>query len=182
MRMTGSIIAFLFSNLYLVLFAVAVCTAAGKLRRYRREGIAFDAAYVAWGEQLFYSVGIVFVYYGFLHANFGEYVAPAIGWRPSPFEYELGWVEIPLGVVAMMALWRGYEFRLAATIVSATFLLACAAQHIHEMLCCGNYAPSNAGPILWFYDIFVPVLLIALALLSRKPRRDAPIARVHMAR
>jgi hypothetical protein len=169
MRMTGGgMIGFLFSNLYLVLFAVALCTTAGKLRRYRREGTASNAAYVAWGEQLFYTVGIVFVYFGVLHANFGEHVAPAIGWRPSPFEYELGWVEIPLGAVAMMALWRGYEFRLAATIVSATFLLACAAQHIHEILCCGNYAPSNAGPVLWFYDVFVPLLLIALALLSRK--------------
>jgi hypothetical protein len=71
-----------------------------------------------------------------------------------------------------MALWRGYESRLAATIIAATFCLACAAQHIEQMMCCGNYALNNAGPILWFADIFIPVVLIVLAAVSRSRRTD----------
>ena len=74
-------------------------------------------------------------------------------------------MEIPIALIAIMALWRGFEFRLAATIVVAVFLLAAAAQHINEIVCCHNYAPDNAGLLLWFGDIFVPVLLLVVAAL-----------------
>ena len=149
-----------------MLFVVAVCTTIAKLSRNREMPGRPSAAYVAWGEVLVYSVGVWFIYAGIGHAYFQQVVAPHIGWQPSPFEFELGWMEIPLGFVAILALWRGYEFRLATTIVAATFSLACAAQHIQQMVCCGNYAMNNAGPVLWFGDIFIPILLVVLAALS----------------
>ena len=166
--MIGLVIASIFKNLYVVLFAIAVVTAIAKMSRQRREGRPVSVAYTLWGEVLFYSIGIDFLYTGIFHAYFQQIAAPSIGWAPSPFEYELGWMEIPVAVVALMALWRGYEFRLAATIVAVTFALAAAAQHINEMVCCHNYAPNNAGLILWFADIFVPLVLIVLAALSRR--------------
>lgn len=156
-------IAWVLSNPFIVLFIVAVCTTIRRIRRLQLVPISRAGAYVAWGEILFYVIGIWFVYTGILHAYFQHIVAPSIGWQPSPFEYELGWMEIPLGAVAMMALWRGSEFRLAATIVVATFALAAAAQHLQQMICCSNYAESNAGPVLWFADIFIPAILIVLA-------------------
>ena len=159
-------IAWIIGNVYLVLFVVAVCTTIVKLRRERPSGIG-DAAYVAWGELLFYTIGIWFLSTGIMHAYFQDFVAPKIGWQPSPFEYELGWIELPLGIVALMSLWRGYEFRLAATLIAAIFGLAAAAQHLQQMVCCANYAPSNAGPVLWFADIVLPLLLLVLAALSR---------------
>ena len=160
-------VSFVLGNIYLVLFAIAVVTSFVKIRRASNRGKPLGAAYIAWGELLFYAFGIWFVLAGLLHAYAQGFVAPKIGWQPSPFEYELGWIEIPTGIVAMMALWRGFEFRLAATIVLATFTLAAAAQHLQEMFCCANYAPSNAGPVLWFADVFMPLLLIVLAFLAR---------------
>ena len=171
------VISALLSNFFAVMFVVAVCTAIAKLRRLRREGRPANAAYVLWGEVLFYCVGIGFIYTGILHAYLQQVAAPSIGWQPSPFEFELGWMEIPLGVVALLALWRGYEFRLAATIVFAVFALAAAAQHIQEIVCCKNYAPDNAGLILWFADIFVPIFLLALAALSRRDTSDRRLSR-----
>jgi hypothetical protein len=163
-RMTVSqIVAFVLGNWFFPLFIVAIGTTIGKLRRAHREGRPVEAGYVAWGELLFYVVGLGYLYTGLLHAYAQAVVAPSIGWTPSPFEFELGWMEIPLGVVALASLWRGFEFRLAVTIVFSTFALACAAQHIQQMMCCGNYAPSNAGPVLWFADIVVPVLVVLLA-------------------
>lgn len=163
-------ISLILGNAYVGLFVVAIITAmvrAGHLKRDRRP---FSLAYVLWGELLFYTIGIWFVYVGLLHAYFQGFVAPQIGWQPSPFEYELGWMEIPFGVVAMMSLWRGFEFRLASTIVIATFGLAAAAQHFQQMMCCANYAPSKAGLVLWFADVFLPMLLVVLAALSRDER------------
>lgn len=159
-------IAWIIGNGYLVLFVVAVCTTLAKVRRERPPDVA-GAAYIAWGELLFYAIGIWFVSAGIMHAYFQDLAAPKIGWQPSPFEYELGWIELPLGVVAMMSLWRGSEFRLATTLIASTFTLAAAAQHLQQMICCANYAPSNAGPVLWFGDIVIPVLLLVLAALSR---------------
>jgi uncharacterized protein DUF6790 len=153
------------SNWFLLLFVVAVCTTIAKVRRLSTPRIG-DIAYIAWGELLVYGVGVWFIYAGIGHAYFQEVTAPRIGWQPSPFQFELGWMEIPLGFVTIAALWRGYEFRLASTTIVATFSLACAAQHIQQMICCGNYSPNNAGPILWFADIFVPLLLLCLAALS----------------
>jgi hypothetical protein len=173
----GVVIAAILQNLVVVLFAVAVCTTAVKCRCYRRARLPYDAPYVLWGEVLFYTVGIGFVYAGLLHAYAQQMVAPTIGWTPSPFEYELGWIEIPLGVVAALALWRGFEFRLASTVVAATFGLAAAAQHVQQIVCCANYAPGNAGLVLWFGDVFVPIFLLLLAILSRRAGGDRSVGR-----
>jgi len=167
----GAVIAAVLGNWFVILFVAAICTTIVKLRRFRAARHPVDAAYVLWGELLFYGVGISFIYGGIFHAYFQQLTAPAIGWQPSPFEYELGWAEIPIGVVAAMSLWRGFEFRLASTIVYCTFSLAAAAQHIQEIACCKNYAPDNAGLVLWFGDVFMPIFLMAVALLARREGR-----------
>jgi hypothetical protein len=163
-------ITLVLQNSFIALFVIAVVTTIVKLRRFRLEHRPVSAAYVFWGELLFYNVGVGFVLVGIFHAYFPQITAPAIGWYPSPFEYELGWIEIALGLVALMALWRGYEFRLAASIVFAIFALAAAAGHIQQIQCCHNYAPGNAGLMLWFGDIFVPGVIVALAALCRGER------------
>jgi hypothetical protein len=165
--MIAKAISTVLSNFFIIFFAIAVCTTIVKLRRARAENRPANAAYVLWGEVIFYSVGIGYIYAGIFHAYFQRIAAPSIGWQPSPFEYELGWMEIGLGFVAVLALWRGFEFRLASTIVFVIFSLAAAAQHIQQLVCCRNYAPDNGGLILWFGDIFVPLLLVVLAALSQ---------------
>jgi hypothetical protein len=165
--MTDTAISFILSNPQIVLFLVAVATTILKLRRARLARRVATPAYVLWGEVLFYVVGFGMIYAGLAHAYLQGIVAPSIGWQPSPFEYELGWLEIGLGVVALMSLRRGAPFRLAATIVFAIFSLAAAVQHIELMVYAHNRAPGNAGFILWFGDIALPLLVIVLAWLSR---------------
>jgi hypothetical protein len=160
-------ITFVLSNAGVLLFAVALVRTLVRVRHGQLAHRVVTPSYVLWGETLFYAVGVTLVYIGILHAYFQHIAAPSIGWHPSPFEYELGWFEIPLGVVAMLSLWRGYEFRLAATIVFVVFSLAAAAQHMQQILGAHNYAPGNAGPIVWFGDILLPLLLVVLAFASR---------------
>ena len=160
-------ITFVLSNAGVLLFAVALVRTLQRIRHGQLAHRVVTPSYVLWGETLFYAVGVTLVYIGILHAYFQHIAAPSIGWHPSPFEYELGWFEIPLGVVAMLSLWRGYEFRLAATIIFVVFSWAAAAQHIVQILGAHNYAPGNAGPIVWFGDILLPLLLVVLAFVSR---------------
>lgn len=171
----AAIATWIASNPFVVLLVVAICTTILKVRRSGRTAGLAGVSYIAWGELLVYAVGVWFILAGIGHAYFQQFVAPKIGWQPSPFEYELGWIEIPLGFVAIVALWRGYEFRLAATIVVATFALAAAAQHIQQIICCGNHAESNAGPVLWLGDIAIPIVLLILAASSsRAPTPSSP--------
>lgn len=165
--MIATVVSAILSNFFIAFFVIAICTTIAKLRRFRLEHKPVNAAYVLWGEVVFYNVGVGFIYAGIFHAYFQAFTAAGIGWQPSPFQYELGWMEIGLGIVAVFALWRGFEFRLASTIIFVIFSLAAAAQHIQEILCCRNYAPDNAGLILWFGDIFIPLVLVVLAALSQ---------------
>ncbi|MDQ2992986.1 MAG: hypothetical protein M3R30_09245 [Candidatus Eremiobacteraeota bacterium] len=164
----AAVISWIFANTAVWLFLVAVIVTIVKLRRARFARRVVTASYVLWGEVLFYTLGIGFVYIGVMHAYFGNLVAPTIGWAQSPFEYELGWAEIGLGIVALLSLWRGFEMRLAATLIFAIFSFAAAAQHISQMLRVHNYAPGNAGLILWWGDIALPIVLLVLAGLSRE--------------
>ena len=164
----ASVISWIFTNTAVWLFLVALIVTVVKMRRARFARRVVTATYLLWGETLFYVLGLGFVYIGIMHAYFGATVAPTIGWSPSPFEYELGWTEIGLGNVAMLSLWRGYEMRLAATLIFAIFSFAAAAQHVDQIVRLKNYAPGNAGLILWWGDIALPIVVLVLAYLSRE--------------
>jgi len=169
--MIAALITAIAQNLGLLLIVLALVTTTVKVRRTIAAGRSPDLAYVLWGELLFYFIGIGYAYTGLLHAYAQPLAAGSIGWIPSPFEYELGWMEIPLAVVALMSLWRGFEFRLATTIIFVVFALAAAAQHVQEILRVHNYEPGNAGWILWIGDIAMPIVVLVCALMSAA-RRD----------
>ena len=162
-------IVLILGNLGIILFVVGVAVAFVRVRRggVRDRRLAAD---VYWQEITFYAVGLALLWYGTFHAFFQDYASRLIGWLPSPFERELGFVEIAVGVAALVSRWRSYDMRLAITIVFALFSLGAAAQHIYLIVCCGNMNPGNAGIILWFNDLALPLLLVALAWLARPAR------------
>lgn len=160
-------ISFILGNIQIPLFLVAIAVAVAKIRRAGARHEVVTTAFTVWGEVLFYCFGLGFVYAWYFHAFMGTFVAPTIGWQPSPFEWELAWAELGIGIIAILSLWRGYEMRLAATLASAIFLFGAAAQHIHLMMTAHNYAPGNAGAVLWFGDIALPLLLLLFAFASR---------------
>lgn len=173
--MIAKLISGILSNLSIVFFAIALIVAFSNVRQARRGHVLVSVPYIFWGEILFYAVGLGFLWSGIFHAFFQHIAAPSIGWQPSPFEWELGWVQIGVGLVALMSLARGFEFRLATTLVFGIFSLAAAFQHIHQIVCCHNLAPGNSGPILWFGDLFLPILLCILALASRDAGQTRPL-------
>ncbi|HKU66551.1 MAG TPA: DUF6790 family protein [Candidatus Baltobacteraceae bacterium] len=160
-------IGFILGNVQIPLFVIAVIVTIVKLRRASARHEVMSVAYTLWGEVLFYCFGLGMIYVWYFHAFQADMVAPAIGWKPSPFEWELAWSELGMGVIAVLSLWRGYDMRLAATLVPSVFLFGAAAQHIHQMLALHNYAPGNAGLILWFGDIALPLFTLLLSFLSR---------------
>ncbi|HEX5274686.1 MAG TPA: DUF6790 family protein [Candidatus Rubrimentiphilum sp.] len=154
-------------NFELVLIVVAIVVTILKLRRAKMHRTVMTPAYTLWGELLFYGIGFGFLWAGIFHAFFQQTAAAAIGWQPSPFEWELAWGEFGVAIIALLSLARGYEMRLATTLVFFIFSAGATIQHINQMICCHNYAPGNAGTILWINDIALPLVLLFLAYSSR---------------
>ena len=80
-----------------------------------------------------------------------------IGWADSPFQIELDFANLGLGLIGVIATWRSLEMRLAAILGLAPFLWGAAGTHIHSMITAHNFEPGNAGIIFWS-DILIPLI------------------------
>jgi Family of unknown function (DUF6790) len=125
---------------------------------------------------LMFSIGFSFFYNFVVHTFFGEMAARLIGWADSPFQAEVGFASLGFSAVGFLACYRSFELRLAAIIGPALFLLGAAGGHIYQIITAGNFAPGNAGVIL-YTDILIPVIGFALLWLQRRyGARQAQIA------
>jgi hypothetical protein len=155
------------SNMGAILFVVALIVGFARVRQAHFARVPVSAADIYWQEIIFFAVGLALLWYGTFHAFFQGYASRLIGWLPSPFERELGFMEIAVGIAAIISRWRSYDMRLTITIVFTIFSVGAAGQHIYLIVCCGNTNPGNAGPILWVNAIVLPVILCWLAWLAR---------------
>ena len=97
--------------------------------------------------------------FGF-HAFAPDFTAESIGWQPSPFQFEVAVANLGVGLAGIFAFWRkNIQFCLGVLIVETCFLWGAAYGHIKDIIVAGNWAPSNAGSILWT-DILIPIFLI----------------------
>jgi len=118
---------------------------------------------VAW--MLFLSLGLHSLWAAFGHLMASEMVAKSIGWETSPFQIEVGWANVGIGLGAIAASFLGFGAAVAITIMAACFLWGAAKVHTEEMIQEKNFSINNAGPI-YFWDILTPLTLIIGLLLS----------------
>lgn len=157
--MIAASIAFLLTNLPAFMLALAFALAALPGAR------SFAERLLDW--ILLLAVGVTGLWGGFFHIAFGDMAAAYIGWQPSPFQCEVGMADLAIGVTAVVAFWRGMDFKAAAILAASVFLLGDAVGHVRQMIAAGNFAPGNAG-VPFFTDIAVPVLAIALWFMARR--------------
>ncbi len=117
---------------------------------------------------LFYTIVIgiglnMFVSF-FMHYFLSAKIAKGIGWEPSPFQKELAWSILGLGLVGLMCIWIDGIFWLAPIVMVTPFFWGAAAGHIKEAVKEKNYTPGNVGPVLWM-DIILPIVCIVLAII-----------------
>jgi hypothetical protein len=97
--------------------------------------------------------------------------AKFIGWADSPFQIELGFASLGMGLIGLLAPWRSFDLRLAAILGPACFLWGAAGVHIVSMITERNFAPGNAGIIFWS-DIIVPVIGFTFLRLQYRYERE----------
>jgi hypothetical protein len=123
-----------------------------------------------------FPVGLMGLWAAFGHIVFPARVAQAIGWQTSPFQFEVGVANLGIGLAGLYAALRSFEARLATNLVLACFLIGAGIGHIREIIIAGNFAPGNAGPIL-FTDLLTPTAIFLLLWLTRfrgEEREAAP--------
>jgi hypothetical protein len=113
-----------------------------------------------------FPVGLMRLWGALGHIVFPARVAQAIGWRTSPFQFEVGVANLGIGFAGLYAVFRPFEARLATNLVLACFLIGAGAGHIRDIITAGNFAPGNAGPIL-FTDLLTPTAIFLLLWLTR---------------
>jgi hypothetical protein len=107
------------------------------------------------------------------HVFIPEEAANAIGWEPSPFQYEVGVANLGIGLASFYAAFKGFEARAATAIAAACFLAGAGVGHLMDIAQGDNLAPGNAGPIL-YTDFLTPIAILVLLLAF--PRRSEKMA------
>ncbi|MFC1767989.1 DUF6790 family protein [Candidatus Margulisiibacteriota bacterium] len=155
--------------MYTVFFLALAIIAAGinlALTKKKRTTKLVIDTFLLYLFVIFVGLNGLLAFYG--HAFMADQVAMKIGWQPgSPFQFEVAVSDLAFGVLGILCFWFRGNFWLATGIGNAIFLLGAAFGHIREMMK-GNLAPYNTGAVLFVGDIFMPLLIITLLIVSRR--------------
>jgi|SRR5262245_6412313 len=162
--MVGEAIRLVLTNLPAIFFVAAfVLTYAVK-----SSPEPLPARLLGW--LLLLSVGLENVWFGFFHMFLPEMAASSIGWKPSPFEFEIGAADFSLGVIAILSFWRSLDFKAAVVLFVTLFYAGVTSIHVYEAVAAGNFAPNNFG-LLLLLTVVKMVLLPVLYLMTRRAGR-----------
>lgn len=121
---------------------------------------------------LLFNVGLMGLLGAYAHVFLGPETALSIGWEPgSPFQYEVGMANLSYGVLGIIAFWVRGRFWTACIIGWVVLFLGCFIGHVINYYTTHNTAPYNIGPYIWFYDLFLPLLVLILFLCSRSSKK-----------
>ena len=112
----------------------------------------------------------------FGHLFLSDQVAEGVGWPTgSPFQLEMGFANLILGVLGIIAVGRRDGFREATVIAVAILGFGATIVHIIDIVETGNLAPGNT--IQNFSNLVRPALLIGFLIAARraeaKPESEA---------
>ncbi|MFZ0215174.1 MAG: DUF6790 family protein [Candidatus Dormiibacterota bacterium] len=115
------------------------------------------------------TMGAVGLFAGLGHTVFAQQTAASIGFPPNnPFQWEVAWADIALGVLGLICI-RRRDFWWPTAIANAVFLWGAAWGHIYQLVVNGNHHPDNSGPTL-YADILIPLAVIVLLIVHQRLR------------
>src|SRR5687768_9639230 len=117
-RLVTQFVTWIFAHFGLCMFLVAIACII--FHRMIRKMLP-DAEIIFRWMSLF-PLGLTGIYTFILHVFFSEISAKAIGWQPSPFQFEVGMADLTIGILGVLAFNANYGFRLATTIAATIFL------------------------------------------------------------
>src|SRR5829696_9904529 len=107
----------------------------------------------------------------FGHVFISDSVAESIGWPTgNPFQLEVGFANLAVGILGIVAMGRRDGFREAAVIAVTVFGVGAIVVHVMDVIESGNLAPGNT--IQNISNLLRPALLIAFLAASRRAERS----------
>ena len=98
----------------------------------------------------------------FGHLFLSDLVAKGIGWSTgSPFQLEMGFANLLIGVLGLMAVGRRDGFRTAVIIATTILGVGATLVHLQDIAAHGNLAPGNT--IQNISNLLDPIMLIGLS-------------------
>ena len=118
---------------------------------------------------LFFNVGCLFIVGGAGQFLYGPEIAAGVGWNWSPFQYELAFSELGLGLLGLLCPLYRKEFWLATIIASSVWLVGGSAVHLYAFYVEGNTAITTAMFVI-IWNIVITAWLIGWYIACTKPR------------
>ena len=119
--------------------------------------------------------GIVSFYF---HTFQADRLAESIGWPTgNPFQTEVAIANLAIGLIGFLVFFRR-DFMLPYVIAASIFGIGAGVTHIVDIVQHANFAPGNAGPIL-YADFISPVLRIGLYLAYRAALTPKKLPEAH---
>lgn len=160
-------IRFLLSNFTLTFFVIGLIFSFVAIYRNRKNLTKSFTVEAIFKYFCFWAHGVSWTYNAIMHTVFHTMAAENIGWADSPFQFEVGYASLGFGIVGLLALRKDWGLRLALVVSTSAFLWGAAGGHLYDIFKNENFAPGNAGIMLWT-DLLLPVISIILLSLSCK--------------
>ena len=107
----------------------------------------------------------------FGHFFISDSVAESIGWPAgNPFQLEVGFANLAVGILGIVAMDRRDGFREATVIAATVFAVGATVVHVMDVIESDNLAPGNT--IQNVSNLLRPTLLIAFLAASRRAERS----------
>lgn len=116
---------------------------------------------------LLFTIGIDNLTNFVFHVFFGDVAAKFIGWENSPFQAEVGFASLSVGIAGVISFRASLPFRFATLIPPSAFSWGAAGGHIYQMMVAHNFSLGNVGLVLPI-DILMPFIGFAFLWLSYK--------------
>ena len=107
----------------------------------------------------------------FAHFFLSDLVAESIGWEAgSPFQLEVAFSNLTLGVLGLIAIGRRDGFREATVLAVTIFGVGATIVHLMDIWATGNLAPGNT--VQNFANLLRPALLIVTLTAARRAEQE----------
>lgn len=139
--MIADLIKLVLSNVPSIMFVLAIAVAF-----FAKRPENAPERYLAW--LLLLTVGVDGIWAGLFHIFFPAVASGEIGWRASPFEFEIGVADMALGIAAVISFWRSLSFKSGVAAYAILFYVGVAIGHFYQAFAYADFSPDNFGLLL----------------------------------
>jgi len=163
----SSPLVFFVGNYFVTFFLIGLIAAGISLLNKPKPLRIGEVSEAFLSYHLLFAIGINNLINFVFHVLFGDVAAKFIGWENSPFQAEVGFASLGVGIAGVIAFKASLPFRFATLIPPWAFSLGAAGGHIYQMIVAHNFSPGNVGLILPI-DILMPIVGFVFLWLSYK--------------